>query len=115
MTLYDEMQAKDPKRNPIFTAIDMLKTDDEIRQFVREYEEFLLANTNDEIRGKEVQVARDNVGYVLGYYSDGVMKQWYAALPSVAHPVFGSAFGRTKDMTPKEAFEAGIRLAKGGK
>lgn len=112
MTLYQEMQDKAPERNPVFTAIETLNTDDEIRQFVKEYEDYIIANTNDTVRGREREVARQNVGYILGYHSDGVMKKWYAALPDVNHPIFGSDFGRGKEITPEEALEAGRRAAR---
>jgi hypothetical protein len=110
MTLFQDMENKAPDRNPVFTAIEELKTPDEIRQFVKEYEDYLVANSNEETKGRERQVARSNVGYILGYYSDETQKRWYKELPNVSHPVFGYGFGRGQEITPEEAFEKGKEI-----
>jgi hypothetical protein len=107
MTLFEQMEKKDPKRNPVFTAIDTLKDPEDIKTFVMEYEEYLIQNTNDSIRGRERETARSNVGYILGYYSKETRAFWYQNLPDVNHPVFGSGFGRGKDVTTQEAYNAG--------
>jgi hypothetical protein len=112
MNLFEQMEAFDKKRNPVFTAIDKLKTPEDIQRFAKEYEEYLIANSNEEIKGKEREVARSNIGYILGYYSDETMKLWYANLPDVVHPVFGAGFGRGKEVTPEEAFAKGMEMGK---
>lgn len=112
MNLFEQMKAIDPKRNPVFTAIEKLKDPEEIQRFAKEYGEYLVANSNDSIKGKECKVARSNIGYVLGYYSNETMKLWYANLPDVNHPVFGATFGRGEDVTPEEAFNMGIERGK---
>jgi hypothetical protein len=109
------------KRNPVFTAIETLKEPEEIKQFVKEYEEYMLTHCGrhpdhpeDEqdlkTVGHEIEIARSNVGYILGYYSDGTARRWYSALPNISHPVFGHGFGRGKDPTPKEAFDTGRKM-----
>jgi hypothetical protein len=112
MTLFEDMVNSDPKRNPVFTAIEKLKDPKDIKQFALEYEEYMIENSNDQTRGREREVARSNIGYILGYYSDDVMKRWYANLPDVSHPVFGAGFGRGNDITPEEAFEMGKKMGK---
>lgn len=112
MNLFEQMEAFDKKRNPVFTAIDKLKTPEDIQRFANEYEEYLVANSNKEIEGKEREVARSNIGYILGYYSDATAKLWYGSLPDVVHPVFGAGFGRGKEVTPEEAFKMGVERGK---
>lgn len=115
MNLFEQMQEFDKKRNPVFTAIDKLKRPNDIQRFAKEYEEYLIANSNEEIKGREREVARSNIGYILGYYSDETMRLWYANLPDVNHPVFGAGFGRGKDVTPEEAFKMGVERGKNGR
>jgi hypothetical protein len=54
-----------------------------------------------------VSVAASNIGYVTGYYDDEVARRWFDAVPEVTHPIFG----RRRDVTAEEAFEAGMKLA----
>jgi hypothetical protein len=112
MTLFQKVWDKDPKRNVVFTAIDMLTDPDEIRQFIKEYEDWMLKNADGTAKGKGVETARKNVGYILGYYGDETQKLWYSALPDVSHPIFGHGFGRGKNPTPEEAFKIGVKLGK---
>ena len=112
MNLFEQMEAFDKKRNPVFTAIDKLKSPQDIQRFMREYEEWLVKNGDESIKGREREVARSNVGYILGYYDDATMKWWYSSLPDVNHPVFGAGFGRGKEVTPEEAFKKGIEMGK---
>jgi len=112
MNLFEQMQAFDTKRNPVFTAIDKLKSPQDIQRFVREYEEWLVKNGDKSVKGREREVARSNVGYILGYYSDATMKLWYSNLSDVNHPVFGAGFGRGKEITPEEAFNMGVERGK---
>lgn len=112
MNLFEQMEAFDKKRNPVFTAIDKLKSPQDIQRFMREYEEYLVEHGDKSIKGREREVARSNVGYILGYYDDATMKWWYSSLPEVSHPVFGAGFGRGKEVTPEEAFEMGKTIGK---
>ena len=106
------MQKFDTERNPVFTAIEKLKTPHDIQRFVKEYEDYLLKCGEPSIRGREVDVARSNVGYILGYYGDETRKLWYGCLDNVNHPIFGSGFGRGKEVTPEEAFDIGVERGK---
>lgn len=94
VNIFDEMEKINPERNPVFTAIDRLKKPNDIRQFLKDYEAYLIANTNESISGREGEVARSNIGYVLGYYDEPVRKKWYSILDDVSHPIFGHSFGR---------------------
>ena len=108
--LFQKMSDLEPDKNPIFTAISNLKTVREIRLFMHQYEEWMLTNADASVRGKEVETARRNVGYILGYYGDKTRSKWYSALPDVSHPVFGYGFGRGKEVTPEEAFAIGVEM-----
>ena len=108
--IFKEMQDKNPDRDPIFTAIDILKDPKEIKQFCNEYEEWMIDHGDESIKGREREVTRSNIGYVLGYYDGETMKLWYSVLPDVSHPIFGSGFGRGKEITSEEAFEMGRKL-----
>ena len=112
MNLFEQMQEFDKKQNPVFTAIDKLKRPEDIQRFVHEYEEWMVKNGDESIKGREREVARSNVGYILGYYSDATAKLWYGNLPDVNHPVFGAGFGRGQDVTPEEAFKMGVERGK---
>ena len=95
MTLFEDMKKIDLERNPVFTAIERLEDESDIKQFLLDYEEYLIKNTNNTIRGRERDVARDNIGYILGYYDDKIQKKWYCILSNVSHPIFGPSFGRS--------------------
>ena len=55
---------------------------------------------------------KGNIGYMLGYLSPEERKRVSALFEDCDHPVFGHGFGRTKDVSAKEAFNAGLNLAK---
>jgi hypothetical protein len=88
-TLFQKMVDKNPERNPVFTAIDVLRTSEEIRTFAKQYEQDLLNSGEESIKGKEIETARKNIGYILGYYEKHVRDRWYGVLKDVSHPVFG--------------------------
>lgn len=74
-------------------GIDKCDSPEEAKLFMIEY-------------SKENQYARQNIGYMAGYYSreDATrIYEWF----SVEHPVFG-----TKFPTADEAFQAGLKLGK---
>ncbi len=51
-------------------------------------------------------VARNNLGYMFGYYDPEDRKKLYALFP-VNHPMFGHGFGRGDDISGEEAFKMG--------
>ncbi len=107
---FQRMEDLAPDKNPVITAIKHLKTAREIREFMRGYERYLIRHPNDSTKGREIETARSNVGYILGYFDDAVQRKWYRALPEVSHPVFGYGFGRGYNPTPEEAFKMGQEL-----
>ena len=81
-----------PKRNPVFTAIEELKKEKEIKQFYQEYICYLKEEGDKEVRENAERVANSNIGYVLGYYSSKTFYKWNKILESISHPVFGKDY-----------------------
>ena len=96
MNIIERLRKAEPDRNVVFTAIDKLKTDQEIIEFYNEYKE-----TN--------QHADQNIGYILGYYEAKTVNRWFRLLDEIHHPVFGYEFGRGYEPSPEEAFQIGKR------
>jgi len=79
-----------PKRNPLFTAIEELKQEYEIKQFYKEYISYIKKEGNTkEVRKNAENIANSNIGYALGYYSSKTSKRWNKLLENVKHPIFG--------------------------
>ena len=66
-------------------------------------------NTREDVPTIEYaeQCAKKNFGYYAGYYGDDVRKKVYDYFEAV-HPVFGNRY----NVTAKEAFYAGMQIAK---
>lgn len=108
MTIFEEMLSKDPVKNPIATAITTLKTTNEIQEFMKGYEDYLVQHGDTpDVRKDGVAIARKNVGYFLGYYPQEVAYKWMNALTEVSHPIFGYGFGRGRAPTSEEAYKIG--------
>jgi len=87
-----------PKRNPLFTAIEELKKEDEIKQFYQEYIGYIKEEGDtDEVRKNAEQVANSNIGYVLGYYSNKTSRKWNKILENVSHPIFGKNYCKEEE------------------
>lgn len=56
--------------------------------------------------GDVCEFARENLGYMFGYYDPATRERMYALFP-VNHPVFGKKFGRGVYPSPSKAFEMG--------
>lgn len=67
--------------------------------FLKEYEEHV----------GDKDLAWKNLGYVFGYLDNEERERMYQLFP-VNHPFFGPGFGRGKDPTPQEAFDAGKKM-----
>ena len=102
--LLEKLQAEKPGRNVAFTAIEQLKDEAQMREFFQQYVESLKGAVEEDPEA----VARQNIGYIVGYYDRETADRWMKALPGVSHPVFG------KDIPwndAKRAYET--RTAKG--
>ena len=98
--LLQKLQAEKPDRNVAFTAIEQLKDEAQMREFFEQYVESLKGAVEEDPEA----VARQNIGYIVGYYDKETADRWMKALPGVSHPVFG------KDIPwgdAKRAYEAG--------
>ena len=65
--------------------------------------------TRGESREEAEDIVSQNLGYWTGYYDAATAQQVFAlfAHRNVSHPIFG----KRRDVTPREAFDAGARLA----
>lgn len=115
-TPFQELLVKEGDKSPtiggILTALCNIEEPEDIRKFVKEYEQDMLLHGDPEIKGREIEIARQNIGYILGYLGEKDRNRIYAALPNVSHPVFGAGFGRGHDPTPKEAIEKGEEMGR---
>ena len=83
MSLVKKMLEINPERNLVFTAIETLEDSEEIKQFHKEYREYM------ENEGYDNKVADSNIGYILGYYDKDTWRLWYPLL-DIKHPIFGN-------------------------
>lgn len=103
--LLERLIGINPQQNIIKTAIDAVKTAENIQTFVDEY-----GSAIDEVykSGNGEEIALSNVGYFLGYYPKEVVEHWYNADTRISHPVFG----RNTNISPENAFSAGVNLGR---
>ena len=98
MTPFEELLQKEriPTISGILSMLCNQKTAEDIQKCVTEYENWFVVNVIDESvpRGQELAVARQNIGYIIGYVEPKEERdRLYQAL-NVSHPIFGTAFGR---------------------
>ena len=93
MTLVDDMFKKRPDKNPVCTAIETLKTPEDVLRFQTDYRAYMVSE------GYTEEIADRNIGYLLGYYGEKEWDLWYGTL-GIDHPVFG-------DKANLKAFPAG--------
>jgi hypothetical protein len=75
------------------------ETKEDAHELLRQYEKYF----------DDPTIARNNLGYMFGYYDPEDRKKLYALFP-VNHPMFGSEFGRGRDPSPEEAFKTGEKM-----
>ena len=56
--------------------------------------------------------AKENIGYLLGYMGPEERERLYALFSDCNHPIFGSSFGRGKNILPKKLLRQGKFLRK---
>lgn len=83
----------------IISACLKCKTKERANELIEQYEKYC----------DTPEIARGNLGYMFGYCNSEDRNKLYKLFP-VNHPVFGSGFGRDKDICSKEAFEMGKNL-----
>ena len=78
----------------ILNIIQSCKTIDDANEVIQAYE-------------KINPYAKENIGYGLGYLGEKERNRLYDLFKDCNHPIFGSSFGRGKEISLKETFEAG--------
>ncbi len=87
---------KQMNTSKLITTCLKCETTTQAEELLKQYEKY--CDTPD--------IAHKNLGYIFGYCNDEDRNKLYKLFP-VNHPIFGSGFGRGKDITSKEAFEIG--------
>ena len=94
-----------------FTKLDMgqiielclkCETKEDANELLRQYEKCF----------DDPTIARNNLGYMFGYYNSDDRKKLYS-LFAVDHPAFGPGFGRGFDPSPEDAFKTGEMMGEG--
>lgn len=105
MSLIKKLKETKPRRNVVFTAVETLTDPTEIKQFYQEYVECLRQHGDSEkVRADPEAVAKNNIGYIVGYYNKETADRWISAIPGVIHPIFGK---NIFSVSPEDAFKAG--------
>ena len=82
--LLQVMRDKNPELHPIVNAIKCLRTDEDIKQFVKELEADVRANPTPPFNPDEMM---DNINrslpFLLGHYDEEIQKLWKKAYPVV--------------------------------
>jgi hypothetical protein len=65
--------------NPIFVAVATLKTTEDIRKFVHDYEKQMVKH-DETIRGREHEILCAKLDYMLNYCNEEDVKIWRSAL-----------------------------------
>ncbi len=97
MKTFEELfEGKEPTIQNILSVFCKQETDEEIRNVMKEYENWFVVNADKSVpEGKELETAKKNIGYILGYIEPATERnRIYGALNNISHPVFGPGFGR---------------------
>jgi hypothetical protein len=70
MITIEELMKMQPGRNVVFIALDKLADDKSIRQFVKDYIDYMEDN------GFRQYTALSNISYVLNYYGNVTRQSW---------------------------------------
>ena len=81
-----------------------IKTKEEAEQFIKEYLKVFDKEHSEMPHEERMRIIKSNIGYCSGYY-DAADATRILELFDTCHPVFGKS-----RPTPKEAFEAGVRM-----
>lgn len=98
---------KDKDRDFAFTAVETLTDKAEIQAFYREYVEWLRKNAKpypDRPLPPPEEIASQNIGYIIYYYSVETRELWLGALDEIRHPFFG----REVSVEPEVALQKGV-------
>jgi len=83
-SLIEKLKSERPCRDFVFTAVRTLTNPDEIRQFYKEYTEWLRQGNLTE---DPKDLCRKNLGYILGYVDQKVADLWKETIPEIRHPI----------------------------
>ena len=87
LSLLQELEAVNPEQDFVITAFQELEDPDGIKQFFKEYLEFLKKNATESIYDPE-DLAIGKIQGVAAYCSQEVVDRWFDALPEVSQPTY---------------------------
>jgi|SRR3989344_4389762 len=88
-TLFETVRDLNPKRNPAFTAVEVLEDQSEMRTFMTQYADYLRTSDDPQVVENAEQVALSNMGYITVYYGAETVRKWQSVFTDMPHPVFG--------------------------
>lgn len=91
--------------DPAMEITDPQDAQQYLAEYVKHIQKFLDDDPRDDNMTAE-EIAKSNLGYYAGYYSDETRKR-VEELFTCAHPIFGS-IKENGSPTPKEAFQMGF-------
>ena len=94
----------------IFEPTLRIKTKAEAGQYLSDYINWMIARDSKLSLEEATKIAKDNLGYYAGYYSNKVRTKT-EKLFDCEHPVFGS-IKKNGIPTAEEAFRLGMEMAK---
>ena len=99
----------DEALSPAMKIVDQSEADQYLKEYISYIQKYLDKDKNTNHEHSAEYIAKTNLGYFAGYYSDEVRKQ-VESLFNCTHPIFGSI--KNGSPTVKEAFELGKNMAK---
>lgn len=85
---FEKARAYDPKTDPLFSAIEILETKEDIRSFLQGYIEHLKGE--DLEPGQDpTQLALSNIQVAVGFYDEETRKRWEKAIPDIYYFCMG--------------------------
>ena len=100
MSIIQRLRTEHPKLNPLFAAVENLKEPSEIKQFYREYVDWLSSDSKyiegvSKTAGRNYDpeiIANCNIRVVLGGRTNPLWEKWMDALPEVKDHVYDNVF-----------------------
>ncbi len=94
----------------MFDAVLTIDNPTDAKKFFDGYVEWL--SEQDELTDDPAYVAKHNIGYMFGYYSEPEKYEMWMKATGVKHPIFGKDL---HNISPEEAFWTGQKSADDGK